>query len=114
SSLLGAIVVIGRLEWFKHFVGQISFTAQHHGPWRHKVKWETNGQVYSLLSTGSQYHTTVSGQRNPRNSFYYNLLRYGIIAIDLLREKRVMVQGIFITVRQQLYLFMQCANYTMT
>ncbi|XP_058615714.1 lysyl oxidase-like 5a isoform X1 [Onychostoma macrolepis] len=41
-------------------------TAQHHGPWRHKVKWETNGQVYSLLSTGSQYHTPVSGKRNAR------------------------------------------------
>uniref|UniRef100_A0A671PWB2 Lysyl oxidase homolog n=1 Tax=Sinocyclocheilus anshuiensis TaxID=1608454 RepID=A0A671PWB2_9TELE len=43
-----------------------NYTAQHHGPWRHKVKWETNGQVYSLLSTGSQYHTPVSGQRNAR------------------------------------------------
>ncbi len=41
-------------------------TAQHHGPWRHKVKWETNGKVYSLLSTGSQYHTPVSGKRNAR------------------------------------------------
>ncbi len=41
-------------------------TAQHHGPWRHKVKWETNGQVYRLLSTSSQYHTPVSGKRNAR------------------------------------------------
>uniref|UniRef100_A0A8C6KYY1 Lysyl oxidase homolog n=1 Tax=Nothobranchius furzeri TaxID=105023 RepID=A0A8C6KYY1_NOTFU len=29
------------------------------GPWRHRVQWENNGQVYSLLSTGSQYHTPV-------------------------------------------------------
>uniref|UniRef100_A0A671SIP5 Lysyl oxidase homolog n=1 Tax=Sinocyclocheilus anshuiensis TaxID=1608454 RepID=A0A671SIP5_9TELE len=41
-------------------------TTQHHGPWRHKVKWETNGQVYSLLSTGSQYHTLFSAKRNAR------------------------------------------------
>ncbi|XP_073700866.1 lysyl oxidase-like 5a [Garra rufa] len=41
-------------------------TAQHHGPWRHKVKWETNGQVYSLLSSGSQYHAPVSGKLNAR------------------------------------------------
>lgn len=25
------------------------------GPWRHRVQWENNGQVYSLLSTGAQY-----------------------------------------------------------
>ncbi|XP_052394769.1 lysyl oxidase-like 5a [Carassius gibelio] len=39
---------------------------QHHGPWRHRVKWETNGQVYSLLSTGSQYLTPFSAKRNAR------------------------------------------------
>lgn len=37
-------------------------TAQGNGPWRHKIKWETNGQVYSLLGSGSQYHTPVSGK----------------------------------------------------
>ncbi|XP_018945107.2 lysyl oxidase-like 5a [Cyprinus carpio] len=41
-------------------------TTQHHGPWRHKVKWETNGQVYRLLSTGSQYHTPFSAKQNGR------------------------------------------------
>lgn len=25
------------------------------GPWRHRVQWENNGQVYSLLTTGTQY-----------------------------------------------------------
>ncbi|XP_051980046.1 lysyl oxidase-like 5a [Xyrauchen texanus] len=39
-------------------------TAQRHGPWRNKVQWETNGQVYSLLTTGSQYHAPATGQRN--------------------------------------------------
>lgn len=33
---------------------------QHHlrtrvGPWRQRLQWENNGQVYSLLSTGTQY-----------------------------------------------------------
>lgn len=41
-------------------------TAQRHGPWRHRVKWETNRQVYSLLGTASQYHTPVSGKPNAR------------------------------------------------
>lgn len=25
------------------------------GPWRHRIQWQNNGQVYSLLSTGSEY-----------------------------------------------------------
>lgn len=37
-----------------------SAVGQHHlrtrvGPWRQRVQWESNGQVYSLLSTGTQY-----------------------------------------------------------
>uniref|UniRef100_A0A673W0E6 Lysyl oxidase homolog n=1 Tax=Salmo trutta TaxID=8032 RepID=A0A673W0E6_SALTR len=35
-------------------------TGQHHlrarmGPWRHRIQWENNGRMYSLLSTGSEY-----------------------------------------------------------
>lgn len=44
-------------------------TGQHHlrarvGPWRHRIQWENNGQVYSLLSTGTQYRSPaqVSGR----------------------------------------------------
>lgn len=33
------------------------------GPWRHKVQWENNGQVYSLLSTGSQYRSPAQVRR---------------------------------------------------
>ncbi|KAM8851328.1 protein-lysine 6-oxidase-like [Spinachia spinachia] len=25
------------------------------GPWRHRIQWENNGQVYSLVTTGSEY-----------------------------------------------------------
>lgn len=43
---------------------------QHHlrtrvGPWRHRVQWENNGQVYSLLSTGAQYR--LPAQSRGRN-----------------------------------------------
>lgn len=41
-------------------------TAQRHGPWKHRVQWENNGQVFSLLSSGSQYHTLDSARRNSR------------------------------------------------
>nr|XP_021325029.1 lysyl oxidase-like 5a isoform X1 [Danio rerio] len=41
-------------------------TAQNHGAWQHKVKWETNGQVYSLLSASSQYHAPASGKQHAR------------------------------------------------
>lgn len=58
-------------------------TGQHHlrarvEPWRHRIQWENNGQVYSLLSTGSQYRSPAQVRRRTqlllttRNSF--NLL----------------------------------------
>ncbi|KAA0711915.1 Protein-lysine 6-oxidase [Triplophysa tibetana] len=41
-------------------------TAQRHGPWKHRVQWENNGQVFSLLSSGTQYHTLDSARRSTR------------------------------------------------
>lgn len=43
-------------------------TGQHHlrarvGPWRHRIQWENNGQVYSLLSTGTQYRPPHTRRR---------------------------------------------------
>ncbi|KAI3368268.1 hypothetical protein L3Q82_007985 [Scortum barcoo] len=43
-------------------------TGQHHlrergGPWRHRIQWENNGQVYSLLSTGTQYRAPAQARR---------------------------------------------------
>uniref|UniRef100_A0A3Q3X5H7 Lysyl oxidase homolog n=1 Tax=Mola mola TaxID=94237 RepID=A0A3Q3X5H7_MOLML len=46
-------------------------TAQHHvrariGPWRQRIQWENNGQVYSLLSTGtSPGEAAASPVRSP-------------------------------------------------
>ncbi|CAJ1060566.1 lysyl oxidase-like 5a [Xyrichtys novacula] len=33
------------------------------GPWRHRFQWENNGQVYSLLSTGTQYRLPSQTRR---------------------------------------------------
>ncbi|XP_012733238.3 lysyl oxidase-like 5a [Fundulus heteroclitus] len=43
-------------------------TGQHHlrapdGPWRQRIQWENNGQVYSLLSTGTQYRSPSQNRR---------------------------------------------------
>lgn len=43
------------------FLDVVSLAAGQHplrtgaGPWRHHIQWENNGQVYSLMSTGTQY-----------------------------------------------------------
>lgn len=36
------------------------------GPWRHRIQWENNGQVYSLMSTGSQYQSPVQSRAQSR------------------------------------------------
>ncbi|XP_068449427.1 protein-lysine 6-oxidase-like [Clinocottus analis] len=36
------------------------------GPWRHRIQWENNGQVYSLMSTGSEYHAPVQSRSQSR------------------------------------------------
>ena len=33
------------------------------GPWRHRIQWENNGQMYSLLSTGTQYRSPAQTRR---------------------------------------------------
>ncbi|MEQ2279631.1 hypothetical protein AMECASPLE_011430, partial [Ameca splendens] len=43
-------------------------TGQHRlrapvGPWRQRIQWENNGQVYSLLSTGTQYRLPSQNRR---------------------------------------------------
>lgn len=44
-------------------------TGQHHlrtrtGPWRHRIQWENNGRVYSLLSTGTRYQSPAQPRRH--------------------------------------------------
>ncbi|XP_034054939.1 lysyl oxidase-like 5a [Gymnodraco acuticeps] len=42
-------------------------SGQHHlrtpgGPWKHRFQWQNNGQVFSLLSTGTQYHAPAQNR----------------------------------------------------
>ena len=43
--------------------GQQHFRARVGGPWKHRIQWENNGRVFSLLSTGSEYHSPVQARR---------------------------------------------------
>nr|XP_019966404.1 PREDICTED: protein-lysine 6-oxidase-like [Paralichthys olivaceus] len=36
------------------------------GPWRHRIQWQNNGQVYSLMSTGSEYQAPVRSRSQSR------------------------------------------------
>lgn len=36
------------------------------GPWRQRIQWENNGQVYSLISTGSEYQAPVRSRSHSR------------------------------------------------
>nr|XP_046264799.1 lysyl oxidase-like 5b [Scatophagus argus] len=36
------------------------------GPWRHRIQWENNGQVYSLMSTGLEYQAPVRSRSQSR------------------------------------------------
>ncbi|XP_037537759.1 lysyl oxidase-like 5b [Nematolebias whitei] len=37
-------------------------------PWRHRIQWATNGQVYSLMSTGSEFQAPVRSRGQSRFS----------------------------------------------
>ncbi|KAM9844565.1 lysyl oxidase-like 5b [Aulostomus maculatus] len=39
---------------------------QRTGPWRHRIQWENNGQVYSLMSTGSEFQAPVRTRSQSR------------------------------------------------
>ncbi|KAJ8374637.1 hypothetical protein SKAU_G00052170 [Synaphobranchus kaupii] len=32
------------------------------GPWKHRIQWENNGQLYSLLSTGTEYQAPIQAK----------------------------------------------------
>ncbi|XP_017351493.1 lysyl oxidase-like 5b [Ictalurus punctatus] len=36
------------------------------GPWTQRIHWENNGHVYSLLSTGTEYHSPLHARRESR------------------------------------------------
>ncbi|KAL7386773.1 hypothetical protein ABVT39_013442 [Epinephelus coioides] len=59
-SLLFLYFLYGQLPLI---FGQQQRTA---GAWRHRIQWENNGQVYSLMSTGSEYQPPVRSRGQQR------------------------------------------------
>uniref|UniRef100_A0A672H7X8 Lysyl oxidase homolog n=1 Tax=Salarias fasciatus TaxID=181472 RepID=A0A672H7X8_SALFA len=47
------------------------------GPWRHRIQWHNNGQVYSLMSTGSEYQAPVRSR--PQSRVYVSSRRDGTV-----------------------------------
>uniref|UniRef100_A0A8C7ZB36 Lysyl oxidase homolog n=1 Tax=Oryzias sinensis TaxID=183150 RepID=A0A8C7ZB36_9TELE len=59
----------GLLVIWYFFHGLLSLTSGQQrtaGPWRHRIQWENNGQVYSLMSTGSEFQSPVRSRIPPR------------------------------------------------
>lgn len=59
SSVAMAKCSILLLYFFQGILPLVSGQQRTAGPWRHRIQWENNGQVYSLLSTGSEYQHPV-------------------------------------------------------
>uniref|UniRef100_A0A4W5LYU7 Lysyl oxidase homolog n=1 Tax=Hucho hucho TaxID=62062 RepID=A0A4W5LYU7_9TELE len=52
-----SVLLFYLLQGLAHLItGQQQPTRERVGPWRQRIQWENNGQVYSLMSTGSEYH----------------------------------------------------------
>ncbi|XP_051989368.1 lysyl oxidase-like 5b [Xyrauchen texanus] len=49
------------LQGLNHFIA-----AQQAAPWRNRIQWVNNGQVFSLMSTGSEYHAPVPSRTQSR------------------------------------------------
>ncbi|XP_016352888.1 protein-lysine 6-oxidase-like [Sinocyclocheilus anshuiensis] len=55
------ILVFYLLQGLNKFI-----SAQNSAPWRNRIQWVNNGQVFSLMSTGSEYHAPVASRRQSR------------------------------------------------
>uniref|UniRef100_A0A673GUT3 Lysyl oxidase homolog n=1 Tax=Sinocyclocheilus rhinocerous TaxID=307959 RepID=A0A673GUT3_9TELE len=55
------LLVFYLLQGLNNFI-----SAQNSAPWRNRIKWVNNGQVFSLMSTGSEYHAPVASRRQSR------------------------------------------------
>ncbi|XP_026230088.1 lysyl oxidase-like 5b isoform X2 [Anabas testudineus] len=54
------------LCFFQGLIALISGQQRTTGPWRHRIQWENNGQVYSLMSTGSEYQAPARSRSQSR------------------------------------------------
>ncbi len=55
------ILVFYLLQGLNNFI-----SAQNSAPWRNRIQWVNNGQVFSLTSTGSEYNAPVASRRQSR------------------------------------------------
>ncbi|KAK0147704.1 Protein-lysine 6-oxidase [Merluccius polli] len=50
--------------------GQLLALPPRSNPWRQRIQWENNGQVFSLMSTGSEYQSPVAGRQRSFSRSY--------------------------------------------
>uniref|UniRef100_A0A8C1QE78 Lysyl oxidase homolog n=1 Tax=Cyprinus carpio TaxID=7962 RepID=A0A8C1QE78_CYPCA len=55
------LLVFYLLQGLNNFI-----SAQNSAPWRNRIQWVNNGQVFSLMSTGSEYQAPVPSRRQSR------------------------------------------------
>ncbi|KAA0718526.1 Protein-lysine 6-oxidase [Triplophysa tibetana] len=56
-----SILFLYLLQGLIHFI-----SAQQAAPWRNRIQWVNNGEVFSLLSSGSEYQAPVPARRQSR------------------------------------------------
>ncbi|KAL6468034.1 hypothetical protein MHYP_G00237110 [Metynnis hypsauchen] len=63
---LAVLLLFSALHGLARFVSAQQARERPSGPWTHRIQWENNGQVYSLLSTGSEYHAPMRSRTESR------------------------------------------------
>ncbi|KAL0201820.1 hypothetical protein M9458_005007, partial [Cirrhinus mrigala] len=61
------LLVFYLLQGLNNFI-----SAQNSAAWRNRIQWVNNGQVFRLMSTGSEYHAPVATRRQSRVSLSSN------------------------------------------
>ncbi|XP_072524968.1 lysyl oxidase-like 5b [Salminus brasiliensis] len=65
-SNLTVLLLLCAFDGLVHFVTGQQARERIGGPWTQRIQWQNNGQVYSLLSTGSEYHAPLRSRTESR------------------------------------------------
>ncbi|KAG9338459.1 hypothetical protein JZ751_025693, partial [Albula glossodonta] len=57
------VLVLNLMQFLVYLCTGQQQATERLGPWTHRIQWENNGRVYSLLSTGSKYHPPTQSRR---------------------------------------------------
>uniref|UniRef100_A0A8B9HGW1 Lysyl oxidase homolog n=1 Tax=Astyanax mexicanus TaxID=7994 RepID=A0A8B9HGW1_ASTMX len=60
------MVIFCALDGLVRFVTGQQARGRVVGPWTQRIQWQNNGQVYSLLSTGAEYHAPLRSRSESR------------------------------------------------